>query len=304
MILTDETITFGKYKNSKLSEILKDRSYCKWLLKQKWFVDQYEYLYNRIIEYNPLEYFVNYKEKNGDFCNDYPYFNLFSIEELKIKLSDNELNCYKYYIWMIDNLKLQIENRKTEKLENIYDIKAPVKWLKNFENTTNLDRKDFKNFINSYDLPNIPYIIEDIKKIGGIDYKGARSFTIAKKNSENQEKYWEDILKEKYGENIGTQFKFENCIFDFIHIKNNTIYECKLGIKDFNEEQYKKYLLTLSKYKIVYLIDRDCVIDIEDKTIYTDNNKDKYVFRRYNTNFDEILINFDIIEVENIKEYI
>ena len=59
---------------------------------------------------------------------------------------------------------------------------------------------------------------EDIKKEGGIEYKGAKSFLIAKKNSQNQENFWEQILKEKYGEDIGTQFKYENCIFDFINI--------------------------------------------------------------------------------------
>ena len=32
--LDNETITFGKYKGKSLEFILKDRSYCKWLVKQ------------------------------------------------------------------------------------------------------------------------------------------------------------------------------------------------------------------------------------------------------------------------------
>ena len=36
----------------------------------------------------------------------------------------------------------------------------------------------------------------------------------------------------------------KNCIFDFINIATNTIFECKLNIKDFNDEQFKKYKLT------------------------------------------------------------
>jgi len=54
-------------------------------------------------------------------------------------------------------------------------------------------------------------------------------------------------VKEKYGEEIGTQFKYHNCIFDFINISTNTIYECKLGLKDFNEDQHDKYKLDLSQ---------------------------------------------------------
>ena len=40
---------------------------------------------------------------------------------------------------------------------------------------------------------------------------------------------------------IGTQFKYQKCIFDFICIPKITIYECKLGLKDFNEEQFKTF---------------------------------------------------------------
>ncbi|MBZ5782277.1 hypothetical protein, partial [Klebsiella aerogenes] len=74
---------------------------------------------------------------------------------------------------------------------NPFDIKAPSSWLKDFEKKTELNRDVFKEFLASYSLPNIPYIIEDIKKVGGIEYKGAKSFIIAKNNSLKQEEFWE-----------------------------------------------------------------------------------------------------------------
>ena len=42
--------------------------------------------------------------------------------------------------------------------------------------------------------------LERVKKEGGIEYKGARSFIIAKDRSLKQEGWWEEILKSKYGE--------------------------------------------------------------------------------------------------------
>jgi hypothetical protein len=159
--------------------------------------------------------------------------------------------------------------------------------------------------LSSYDLPNLPYIIEDIKKEGNIEYKGAKSFTIAKNNSIKQEAFWEIVLKEKYGENISTQYKYQQCIFDFLNISTNTIYECKLNLKDFNEEQYKKYLIALKEYKIYYIIGYDCVINIDESKIYT-TDKIKYkahqIFIESNSKkskLDEIIKDFEIVEVDN-----
>ena len=64
-------------------------------------------------------------------------------------------------------------------------------------------------------MKSIARIIEDVKKEGGIDYKGAKSFLIAKDNSLKQEEYWKIILKKYYGEQIGCQYKIDNCHFDF-----------------------------------------------------------------------------------------
>lgn len=308
-MLSVETITFGKYKNSTLNQILKDRPYCEWLKKQEWFYTNYVYLYNRIKEYNPSDYFIyTSDDQQVSFMENYRYFRLIPVDKLiGINLSEDEKKCYSFYIKTIEELKNKIINKKST--ENMYDIKAPVKWLQTFEKETELKRDVFKTFINSYELPNITYIVEDIKKEGGITYKGAQSFIIAKKRSEEQEKFWGEILKEKYGEQIGTQFQYENCIFDFINISTNTIYECKLGIKDWNEKQHKKYMLTLNKYKIIYLIGYDCIIDIEKKEIYALSLEiyEKYLNRiplmKNPNKFDKFIEHFKIIKIEKLIEY-
>lgn len=302
--LNSDTITFGKYKNGTLQQVLRDRSYCTWLLQQHWFQNNYEYLHNRVLEYEPLPHFL--KDVNGDsenFIDRYKFFHLVPIEELKLPfpLSEDEKKCYRYYIKMVDELKQKIEDRMGT--DNPYDIKAPSRWLLRFEKDTGLKRDVFKEFINSHEMPNIPYLVERIKKEGGIEYKGAQSFNIAKKRSLEQEAYWEKILKEKYGEDLGTQYKYEKCIFDFLNIKTNTIFECKLSLNDFNEEQHKKYMLTLEKYRIIYLIGYDAVISMENKCIYT-SDVDKYqiyVLGTPVTKFDELIHGFDIVEVEDLS---
>ena len=302
------TITFGKYKNKTIEDVLKDRKYCKWLLAQDWFNENYEYIFNRIKEYEPSRFFLLDIEDNKNFIDSYKYFNLLPENNVKIELTEKEKICYKFYLRSINDLKDKIIDRLIECKENSFDVKAPTKWLKLFENETGLSRDDFKDFINTYELPNITSIIEDIKKEGGLEYKGAKSFLIAKKNSEIQENFWGEILKKKYNENIGTQFKYENCIFDFINISLNIIYECKIGLKDFNEAQYDKYILSLEKYKIIYLISDDCVIIMNDRIIYT-TNMTKYLLYQCNipllskpSKFDDLILEYKIEKVENIRE--
>jgi hypothetical protein len=306
-------ITVGKYKGKYLKDLLRDRKYCEWLLQQDWFKESYEFLYNKIKEFDPKPYFIkkeNKEEEIKDFINEYKYFNLIPIEHLEIELSNSEKLCYSFYLKTIDDLKNKIEVRKTRKDNNIYDITAPSKWLQNFEKETLLSRDDFKEFINAYELPNITTIVEEIKKFGGLEYKGSQSYNIAKKRSSEQELYWEEILKTKYKDELGTQFKYENCIFDFIHIPTNKIFECKLNLKDFDEKQFNKYQLTLDKYNIVFLIGYDCVIDIDMETIYTTNIKD-YILYQCNipllknpSKFDDIIFDYDICEIENIQTII
>jgi hypothetical protein len=305
--LSQDSITFGKYKGSTLSIILKDRSYCEWLLKQKWFEEQYEYLYNRVNEYDPKTYFLKTVQESEHFTEHYTYFNLEEVKDVKLPLTQKEENCYEYYLRMIDELRERILTRVEKCEENPYDIKAPVKWLKAFELEYEENRQDFKDFINSYGLPNIPYIVEDIKKEGGIEYKGAQSFNIAKSRSLKQEKYWEDIMKECYGEDVSFQYKYEKCIFDMLIIPTNTIVECKLGLKDFNPSQHRKYKLTLDKFRIVYIIGYDGIIVIERGKIYT-NNPDKYKLYQLQipdmkepSPFDQIIQEFEIEEVDDLK---
>uniref|UniRef100_A0A6C0CYU9 Uncharacterized protein n=1 Tax=viral metagenome TaxID=1070528 RepID=A0A6C0CYU9_9ZZZZ len=305
-----DLITFGKYKDKKLNDVLRDRPYCKWLLTQDFFKNNYEYLYNRVLKYNPLDFFLkSYTNTTSDlFIDTYQYFNLYPLEELKIELNEEEKECYKFYLDTISDLRSRIVSRTIRNEENVYDIKAPVKWLQNFETETNISRETFKTFITSYELPNITTVIEEIKKQGNLIYKGAKSYKIAKENSVLQELYWEKILKEKYKEHLGTQFKYEKCIFDFINIKTNTIFEVKLALKDFSETQYKKYITALKCYRIIYLIDYDCVINIQKGVIYT-TNKDKYTLYQYQishmkspSKFDKIIKDFTVIEISDLLD--
>lgn len=301
MSLSQDTITFGKYRGQTLPILLKDRGYCSWLLKQDWFEKQYEYLYNRVKTYSPLSFFV--KPKTTEKSESYDFFRLYPIEELKITLSETEEKCYEFYLETISSLRKKIERNLSE---NPYDIKAPTAWLKKFEEKYKISRDTFKTFLATYELPNITSIVEDIKKMGGITYKGAKSFLIAKKNSETQEQFWGEILKACYGEDIGVQFKYRDCIFDFIRIKANILYECKLGLKDFNQEQYNKYLITLGYYSIVYLISRDCIVDLQVKKIFT-IDKEKYqsyfVTTNTPTKLDLLIQDFPICEISSIKDY-
>lgn len=310
--LTSESITFGKYKNKNLQQVLKDRQYCIWLLKQDWFRKNYSYLHNRVYEYKPLTYFLKPLSTSfGDeeFIDTYKYFHLHTEEELELQypLSEKEKKCYIYYLKMIEELKQKIFERIDEGEDNPYDIKAPCSWLLRFEKETNLKREDFKNFINSYELPNIPYLVERIKKEGGIEYKGAQAFIIAKKKSLEQETYWEKILKELYGNDLATQFSYNKCIFDFINIKTNTIFEAKLGLKDFDLTQYNKYKTALEKYRIIYLIGYDAVINMEENVIYT-SNVDKYITyqrgilsNKYTGKFDEEIREYIVVQLDDLS---
>lgn len=289
--LNEESITFGKYKDLTLSRMLKDRKYCKWLLGQQWFKNQYEFLYNKVFSFQPISLFLTkpklekYKDIN-DFLENYPYFYLKKQEELSDFLSEMDKKCYSFYLLMVKTIKEKIENEMT------YNIKAPTGWLKNFEKTFELDRETFKEFLQSYELPNITSLIEEIKNFGGIEYKGAKSYIIAKQNSVKQEKFWEQILKKYYGEDIGSQFKFHNCFFDFIRIKESTLYECKLSIKDFDKFQFEKYKTILENYTIIYLVGYDCIINFKENKVWT-TCQDKY----------QNLNKFKIITLNCIEDY-
>ena len=236
------------------------------------FQESYEYLYNRICEYDPRSYFLEpVPSECKEFLVDYEFFNLKSVKEIVLPLTMSEQMCYAYYLKMIHELRGQVYRRLENEDENPYDIKAPTRWLQRFERDCGIPRVEFKEFLSSYDLINIPYIVKRIKKEGGLEYKGAESFLIAKARSLDQEKWWEQVLKDRYEESLTVQYTYKNCIFDFLNIDTQTIFECKLGLKDFSDEQYRKYKLALDKYRIIYLISKDCVIDMEQKKIFTTN---------------------------------
>jgi hypothetical protein len=301
--LTNTTVTFGKYKGSDISIVLRDRSYCKWLIDQDWFKENYEFLYNRIEEYDPKSYFLEHPPEIGSFVSDYPYFNLIPVEDLKLELTDDEIKCYKYYTHVVTNLKKKIKARICLDDPNPYNIKAPTKWLQLFEDISGCGRAQFKEFISTYEFPNITDIVERIKKEGGLDYKGAKSYTIAKERSLKQERFWEEGLKKKYGEDLSIQFKYQKCLFDFLNISNMTIFECKLGLKDFNEPQYIKYTTALKEYMVIYLVGTDSAIDCVNRIIYT-TNPESYgsdlLSKTKRSKFEEHLLHFKVKQVQDI----
>ena len=248
------------------------------------------------------------EEKEEDnFMLTYQFFRLKCMKDIDLLLTDDEKKCYEYYTELVNNIKDKIVARIENEEENPYDIKAPTRWLLKFEKRYEIKRDVFKSFLSSYELPNLPYIIEKVKNEGGLVYKGAQSFNIAKKRSLEQEKWWEDLLKRRYGEDIGIQFKYEKCIFDFLNISTNTIFECKLSLNDFNEDQHKKYKLTLDKYRIIYLIAKDCVIEMEYRSIYT-TDPDKYAtyMMKLDTKVNktylyELIADFTIVEIEDLS---
>lgn len=309
--LNKETITFGKYKNLTLDNLLRDRKYCKWLLKQDWFATQYEYLYNRVKEYVPSKFFLLDESKEElkdthlpveDFIEKYKYFQLLKVNDVKVELKEDEKKCYEFYLSIIDSLKEKI---LTNKDVNPYSIKAPTSWLKKFTKKYELSPDVFKSFLASYELPNIPYIVEDIKKMGGIEYKGAKSYLIAKKKSLKQEQFWEKLLKKKYGEEIGVQFKKDDCFFDYINIRTNTVYEAKLGLKDFDIDQYNRYKRKMKGYRIIYLIDNDCIVDLKGKHVFT-TNRNKYELYlltcKEPTKLEKKIRKYEIKEVDDMYE--
>lgn len=307
-VLNEDSITFGKFKGLSLPQMLRDRSYCKWLLDQDWFQKQYEYQYNRVKEHlassNPFltkPIFSSYSSEIKDFVDTYPYFHLKNPKD--VNLSENELKCYNFYVNVITSLKEQIGND----FINPYNIKTPKAWLQKFETSTKLSRDILKEFLNAYNLPNITTIIEEIKKMGNIEYKGAKSFQIAKTKSLDQEAFWEAVLKKVYGEEITVQHKFENCMFDFLRPSSRTLYECKLGLKDFNTDQYRKYDTALKHaYKIIYLISKDCIIDLEKRKIFTTDPTSYhtyFIFTKKPTKLDELIKSFEIVRLENVEQY-
>jgi len=322
LTLTDKSINFGKYKGKQLKDVLRDREYCMWLKKQDWFMVDYEYLYNKISTIDPTRIYIQSshnldkdvvdKENSPEkFMSEYVYFNLTRKLDEKIYtefvVTDTDKICYDKYICILDDLKSRIQKRIDKEEDNVFDIKAPTNWLIKFEKDTSLSRSVFKEFISAYELPNITSLVEHIKVQGGIDYKGARSFKIAKENSEKQEKFWYDVLKQYYiSEDVSFQYKFEDCYFDFLVINKEILFECKLGINDFNDDQFAKYNIALTKYKVIYLISDNCIIDFKRKILYS-TDLEKYMLymvkmKKITNYLEEAMKTFDFVRIQTIQE--
>jgi hypothetical protein len=268
--LTENTITFGKYKGKTLDVVLRDRGYCAWLLSS--FPDfnvKYEYLFNRIQEYDPLPHFLHPLPETEGFVNRYRFFNLRSTDELTLPLTDMDRSIYTWYRAQVFKIRDAISERIASGHPEPYKIKAPTRLKQKFCSETGLEGKALDEMLKAYDLPNvISVIMADVKREAGIEYKGGNAFVIAKKRSEDQEYWWETVLKQSYGEDLCMQYVLDHCIFDFIHIRSQTIFECKLGFTEFNKEQFDKYQHTLKGYTIVYLVGNN------DKAIRKDHTND------------------------------
>lgn len=300
-MLTVDSITFGKYKGKTLSSLLRDRTYCKWLVGEEWFQTNYPYLHTQVREYNPSAFFIA-ETKSDDFplvlrepdSVEHPF------------MSPTDKVCYTHYFKVIEELKAQIKTRLDKNEPNIYNIKTPTKWLQKFEKDTGLSRDSLKRFLAENDLPNITWIVEKVKALGGIVYNGNNSYKIASKNSKAQEAYWEELLKTKYGEQISCQFKLGDCIFDFLNISAGVVYECKLGLKDFNGDQFRRYTSSLSTYRLVYLISTDCIINLQTKEILTTNPMEYILYlgnlplKSTPTEFDAMIEDFDVVHVSSL----
>jgi len=320
--LTKTTFPIGKYRGSDLSVVLRDRNYCKWLLtSHSDFETKYEYLYNRISEYNPLSELVAEVVPTGGFVDDYSMFNLKDISEVTLSLTPSDITCFQWYKGVLANLKTSILERIENEHPNPYAIKAPIALKKKFSNDTGLDPSVLDEMTKAYDLPNIiSVVMKDIKREAGIDYSGGSAFKIAKARSEHQEAFWETMLKLMYGESVDVQYEgVDKCIFDFINIESQTVFECKLGFSEFNVEQFKKYNSALKCYSIVYIVGNndtdirsnhhnDYIVDMVNKAIYVLGTQqadlETYILNIVNMKnpsyLDELITEFKVIGVDEM----
>ena len=303
--IEENTIQFGLYKNKPISLLLKDRQYCRWLLTQEFF-KSCQYQYKIVSDYDPLKFFIDDSLSINECLKSYKFFKLIHPNSLSIKLTNNETKCYEYYYYIINNIKTKSIQNFENKEDQIFDkVKTPTKYLKIFEEKYKINKKNFLEFIVSHDLPNVTKVIEEIKLLDNILYNGNKSFIIAKQKSVEQEDHWFKLLNAKYNDKISSQYKFNRCVFDFINITSNTIYECKLNMKDFKEDQFDKYNSILKDFDIVYLFNTDCIVVMKDKKIYT-TCLEKYLFYQMNiplskkiSNFDNLIKDYEIIEMKH-----
>jgi len=303
------TITFGKYKNQPISNLLKDRKYCKWLLEEEWFRRQYGFLCEILEKYRPLENFLDSlagipsenSQSPHTFLSSYRFFNLLPPSKVRISLSQEELACYTFYLETISSIKNKIETKLKKGDPNPFNIKAPSAWLKKFEERFCIPRESLKTFLSENELPSIAKIFEDVKKEGGLEYKGAKAFLIAKERSLSQEAFWEKVLKSRYPGSIAVQYKHEDRFYDFLNVKNKVLYECKLGLKDYDPEQHDRYIRATG-FKIIYLISKDCIIDTEKKVVYRLNSEKQNEVESKAKKKTQLKVGKKLVEIDSLLD--
>jgi hypothetical protein len=315
--LNETSITFGKYKDQPLTWLLRDRKYCQWLQEQEWFQSNYSFLFQLLKQYNPKAAFYNLSHIDPNVLNTsletLEHFHLqpllsLSQDVLQYMRKEEHL-CYEYYVKCVEKLHDQIKQNIQNAAANPFDIVAPNKWLKDFEKSCQLPRTIMKEFLEAFELPNLCLIVESIKKLGGLEYKGAKAFKIAKENSLKQENFWETVLKKVYKDELGCQFKFKNCFFDFIHIQSCTLFECKMRLKDFNQSQFLKYLETLTNFRLLYLIGNDCIIDLKRQIVYSlhadqySKEVEKLSTKHPDHSFFSMIATYTFVQLDNLEEY-
>ena len=69
-------------------------------------------------------------------------------------------------------------------------------------------------------------------------------------------------------------------------------------------------MIALDKYKIIYLIAKDCIIDTNEKKIFT-TDKGKYLLYQTSipllnkpSSFDDLIVDYQIITIDNIDKKI
>ena len=74
-------INFGKYCGKNIINIINDKNYKEWLLKQDFFKEKYTDIYNAIINYKPIKK-INYNDLPDDIIE---YINNFNAIEVKYR---------------------------------------------------------------------------------------------------------------------------------------------------------------------------------------------------------------------------
>jgi len=165
----------------------------------------------------------------------------------------------------------EIRSMKKEVLTGRDRISLPTSYTKPF------GKKKFRKCMLKYDLENPTLICQNIRNMLGVPTSVCDNFKKAKENSQTHENYWHEYLKYKHSDII-PQYCYKDCRLDFISKTDKTIYECKLSIIYYNDNQHEKYKKRFPNYKIKYLFGSNCMYRVLDnkKIFYIDESVTRY----------------------------